>query len=145
MKKMACAKRPGTFPSRPAVCPPPLDLTSLAPVVAAIVSVKQHVKTGNMSVMDEVAVASHGIKDTTEERVAALAIVGHAHQMGGLPMDNGVVDLGRDLWSVNGHFEGIRDQPNFTNHVPIHRFKTIRHMVKYCKADLNGTMIESWA
>eukprot|EP00873_Tetraselmis_striata_P019890 jgi/Tetstr1/440154/TSEL_028511.t1 len=47
---------------------------------------------------------------------------------------------GRDLWATNITFDGLRDQPNFQRYMPLHRFKYIRSLIKYAKADLDSTV-----
>eukprot|EP00873_Tetraselmis_striata_P015222 jgi/Tetstr1/435486/TSEL_024391.t1 len=46
---------------------------------------------------------------------------------------------GRNLWATNITFDGLRDQPNFQRYMPLHRFKYIRSLIKYAKADLDST------
>eukprot|EP00873_Tetraselmis_striata_P011764 jgi/Tetstr1/432028/TSEL_021502.t1 len=52
---------------------------------------------------------------------------------------------GRDLWATNITFDGLRDQPNFQRYMPLHRFKYIRSLIKYAKADLDSTVRDPWA
>eukprot|EP00873_Tetraselmis_striata_P025536 jgi/Tetstr1/445800/TSEL_033446.t1 len=52
---------------------------------------------------------------------------------------------GRDLWATNITFDGLRDQPSFQRYIPLHRFKYIRSLIKYAKADLDSTVRDPWA